>query len=112
MIKDYHLSIQYHLGKVNVVADALSRTGVPKVAMPLIADLERMGVALCYVSTTREETRMLIQSSLLERVRVAQQHDCLLQEARKRVGDGKPREFSIDENDLVRFRGRLCVPQK
>jgi hypothetical protein len=28
------------------------------------------------------------------------------------VGDGKPREFTIDENDLVRFRGRLCVPQK
>jgi hypothetical protein len=33
-------------------------------------------------------------------------------EARKRVGDGKPREFTIDENDLVRFRGHLCVPQK
>jgi hypothetical protein len=29
-----------------------------------------------------------------------------------RVGDGKPREFTIDENDLVRFRGHLCVPQK
>jgi hypothetical protein len=53
---------------------------------------------------------MLIQSSLMERVRAAQQQDCLLQEARRRVGDGKPREFSIDENDLVRFRGRLCVP--
>jgi hypothetical protein len=35
-----------------------------------------------------------------------------LQETWKRVGDGKPREFSIDENDLVRFRGRFCVPQK
>jgi hypothetical protein len=35
-----------------------------------------------------------------------------LQEARKRVGDGKPREFTIDENDLVCFRGRLCVPHK
>ena len=35
-----------------------------------------------------------------------------MHEARKRVGDGKPGEFSIDENDLVRFRGRLCVPQK
>jgi hypothetical protein len=56
-----------------VVDDALSRTGVPKVAMPLIADLDRMGVALCYVSIAREETRMLIQSSLLERVHVAQQ---------------------------------------
>jgi hypothetical protein len=53
---------------------------------------------------------MLIQSSLMERVRAAQQQDRLLQEARKRVGDGKPREFSIDENDLVHFRGRLCVP--
>jgi hypothetical protein len=72
LIKDYDLSIQYDPGKANVVVDALSRTDVPKVAMPLIADLERMGVALCYVSTTREETRMLIQSSLLERVRVAQ----------------------------------------
>jgi hypothetical protein len=94
------------------VADALSRFGVPKVALPLIADLDRMGVALCYVGTAREGTRMLIQSSLLERVCVAQQQDRLLQEAQKRVGDSKPREFTIDENDLVHFRGRLCVPQK
>jgi hypothetical protein len=75
LIKDYDLSIHYHLGKENVVVDALSRSGVPKVVMSLIADPDRMGVALCYVGTAREETRMLIQSSLLERVRVAQQQD-------------------------------------
>jgi hypothetical protein len=63
------------------VVDALSRTSVPKVAMSFIADLDRMRVALCYVGTAREETRMLIQSSLLDRVRVAQQQDRLLQEA-------------------------------
>jgi hypothetical protein len=112
LIKVYDLSIHYHLRKANVVADALSRSEVPKVALPLIADMDRMGVALCYVGTAREETRMLIQSSLLERVSVAQQQDLLLQEARKRVGNGKPHEFTIDENDLVHFRGRLCVPQK
>ena len=95
-----------------MVVDALSRFGVPKVALQLITDLDRLGIALCYVGTASEETRMFIQSSLMERVRAAQQQDHLLQEARKRVGDGKPREFSIDENDLVRFRGHLCVPQK
>jgi hypothetical protein len=112
LIKDYDLSIHYHPGKANVVADALSGSGVPKVALSLIADLDRLGIALCYFGTASEETRMLIQSSLMERVPAAQQQDRLLQEARKRVGDGKPWEFTIDENDLVRFRGRLCVPQK
>jgi hypothetical protein len=43
-----------------VVVDALSRIGASKVVMPLIADLEHMGVALCFVGTAREETRMLI----------------------------------------------------
>jgi hypothetical protein len=88
LIKDYDLSIQYHLGKANVVDDALSRSGVPKVALPLIADLDRLGIALCYVGTASEETCMLIQSSLMERVCAAQQQDHLLHEARKRVGDG------------------------
>jgi hypothetical protein len=112
LIKDYDLCIHYHPRKANVVADALSRSGVPKVASQLIADLDCLGIDLCYVGTASEETRMLIQSSLMERVHAAQQQDRLLQEARKRVGDGKPQEFSIDENDLVHFRSRLCVPQK
>jgi hypothetical protein len=60
LIKDYDLSIHYHPGKANVVVDATSRSGVPKVALPLIADLDRMGIALCYVGTASEETRMLI----------------------------------------------------
>lgn len=34
-----------------MVADALSRTGVPKTVMPLIADLDRMGVSFCYMGT-------------------------------------------------------------
>ena len=48
MIKDYDLTIQYHLGKTNVIADALSRTSFPKTCMSLIVDLDHMGIPLCY----------------------------------------------------------------
>jgi hypothetical protein len=73
LIKDYDLSIHYHPRKENVVADALSRSRVPKVALPLIAGLDRLGIALCYVDTASKKSRMLIQSFLMERVRVAHQ---------------------------------------
>jgi hypothetical protein len=72
LIKDYDLSIHYHPGKANVVVDALSTSRVPKVALQLIADLDHLGITLCYVGTASEETRMLIQSSLMERVCAAQ----------------------------------------
>jgi hypothetical protein len=64
LIKDYNHTIQYHPRKANVVADALSRTDVPMIVMPLIGDLDRMGITFCYAGVAHEETKMLIQSSL------------------------------------------------
>jgi hypothetical protein len=71
LIKDYDLNIQYHHGKANVVADALSWTGVPKTCMQLTNDLYRMDISLCYAGVAREETALVIRSPLREQVRVA-----------------------------------------
>jgi hypothetical protein len=61
-----------------VVVDALSRTSIPRMVMPLISDLDRMGITFCYAGVAHEETKMLIQSSLQERVvtpHVSNPHD-------------------------------------
>ena len=71
MIKDYDLTVQYHHGKANIVADALSRIGVPKTCMSLIVDLDHMGIFIFSTSVAYEETRLLIQSPLHEPMRVA-----------------------------------------
>ena len=112
MIKYYDLTIQYHLGKANVVADALSRTAVPKICMSFIADLDRTGISLCYASVAGEETRLLIRSPLHEQVRVAHLQDRLVLVVHKRIEAGRPLKFSMEEDGTIFLRGHLCVPQK
>ena len=52
MIKDYNCTIKYHLGKTNVVTDALSRRPESSLShmrsgyIPLLVDLRALGVIL------------------------------------------------------------------
>jgi hypothetical protein len=43
-----------------VVADALSRIVVPRTVIPLISDLDCMGIIFCYAGVAHEETKILI----------------------------------------------------
>nr|GFD49059.1 retrotransposon protein, putative, Ty3-gypsy subclass [Tanacetum cinerariifolium] len=66
--KDYDTNIQYHLGKANVVADALSRklgmiVGI-KVDEEIIRDLERLDIEL-YTEFRLDEDDMLWQGTRL-----------------------------------------------
>nr|GFD52070.1 reverse transcriptase [Tanacetum cinerariifolium] len=76
LLKDYDTNIQYHPGKANVVADALSRksrmiAGL-KVEEEIICDLERLGIEL-YVSGQQGYWASLrIEPDLISRIKEAQ----------------------------------------
>ena len=76
MIKDYNLSINYHLGKANVVADALSRKAYCSSLMSgqseLLADLTSLGVEIVLQGFLHE---LKLQPLLIEEIKSAQKRD-------------------------------------
>ncbi|XP_028108672.1 uncharacterized protein LOC114307470 [Camellia sinensis] len=115
LIKDYDLQILYHLGKTNTVADALSRKSIRSLAClltgqrALLHDLERFEINV----VLREQGGILVAISaqlvILEEIKEKQLQDEFLKKVMEER-DSKPRLGFILENDVLKFQGRLCVP--
>jgi hypothetical protein len=78
LLNDYDCSINYHPGKVNVVADALSRkTTVGRVATmfttqkELLLDMDRAGIELPVEEVRSYLGKLTLEPTLLEHIRVA-----------------------------------------
>nr|GFB96759.1 putative reverse transcriptase domain-containing protein [Tanacetum cinerariifolium] len=67
LLKDYDTNIQYHPGKANVVADALSRKSgmIACFNFRILHDLERLDVELCVRDSSGYWASMRIESNLM-----------------------------------------------
>nr|GFB21257.1 retrovirus-related Pol polyprotein from transposon 17.6 [Tanacetum cinerariifolium] len=79
LLKDYDTNIQYHPGKANVVADALSRksgmvAGI-KVEEEIIRDLERLGIELFVSGQQGYWASLRIKPDLISQFKEAQKED-------------------------------------
>nr|GFB34590.1 retrotransposon protein, putative, Ty3-gypsy subclass [Tanacetum cinerariifolium] len=113
LLKDYDTNIQYHPGKANVVADALSRKsgmiGGIKVEEEIIRDLERLDIELYVRGQHGYWASLRVEPDLISRIKEAQKEDSEIWTIVENLDEQT--EFRLDEDDVLWQGTRLCVPK-
>jgi hypothetical protein len=113
LIKDYDLGINYHLGKANVVADALSRRShvsqLVANSMPseLCEEFDKLNLRIVANTETME---MEVGSSLLQEIWRGQLEDEKVQEIKRNIKEEKSPSFLEDDEGVLWYKGRIFVP--
>jgi hypothetical protein len=112
-IKDYDLGINYHPEKANVVADALSQRShvsqlvVNSMSFELCEEFDKLNLRII---VNIEAMEMEVGSSLLQEIRRGQQEDEKVQEIKCNIKEEKSSGFSKDDEGVLWYKGRICVP--
>ena len=116
LIKDYECTIEYHPGKANVVANALSRrpmsslSHVRAVHLPRLIELRSLGVRLELTDSGALLATFHVRPVLIDRIRELQIQDPQIVKLRGEVESGQRGDLSLREDGTVVMGQRLCVP--
>jgi hypothetical protein len=113
LIKDYNLEINYHPEKANVLADALSRMShvsqfvVDSMPFELCEEFDKLNLRIIANTGAME---MEVGSTLLQEIRRDQLEDEKVQEIKHNIEEEKSPSFSEDDEGVLWYKGRICVP--
>ena len=102
LIKDYDCLIDYHLEKANVVVDALSRK--------TMQTLRALNAHLSLPDEGTVVSELIARLEMLNRVLEAQKRDENISARVNQIGNDKETEFIVNENGVLYYKDRVCVP--
>ena len=111
LLKDYDITILYHPGKANVVADTLSRKAG---SMGSLAHLQASRRPLAREVQTLANDLMRLEvnekGGFLDKIKGKQFDDEKLRRIQDKVLRGEAKEAQIDEEGVLRIKGRYVYP--
>jgi hypothetical protein len=113
LINDYDLWINYHPCKANVVTNALSQRYhlnqliMGKMPFDLCEEFDKLNLRL--VANTEVAT-MNIDLTLLQDIHKGQLTNEKIREIKQNIKEGKSPGFTIDDQEVLWYKGRICIP--
>ena len=107
LVKDYDCVINYHPGKENVVADALSRKSAINLATllttqkELLQDIENLELEIVFEGEIAHLATLSIKPTLLDRIKEEQASDQHLLKVREGMKVGKQPDFTISSDGFL-----------
>ncbi|KAL0431629.1 UNVERIFIED_CONTAM: Transposon Tf2-12 polyprotein [Sesamum radiatum] len=116
LLKDYDCTIDFHPGKANVVADALSRKSSSTLAnlgshnQTLLLEMRSLNTTLEVDQVAGLLAALQLKPDFVDQIKEAQTRDHFLLRMLERMKQGKKPNFSIRADGVIVNGERVCVP--